>query len=123
MVILGQTKIKDAFDTYPDIKDTLIGLSPKYEKLNNKLIFTTVGKWATFNDIAKMGSLSICEILHTLNEQTGNMGELERVFPECIKAAPEIKKTESSPLWMDSINQFIVMDVRDRNDFRYSIFI
>ena len=120
MVILGQTKLKDAFKAYPDIKDSLIGLSPKFEKLNNKLIFSTVGKWATFNDIAKMGNLSICEILHTLNEKTGNVGELERVFPECIKSVPEIKKTEPAPGWMDSIKQFIVMDVRDRNDFFFT---
>ncbi len=120
MVILGQTKLKDAFNAYPGIKDALIGLSPKFEKLNNKLIFSTVGRWATFNDIAKMGNLSICEILHTLNDLNGNVGELERVFPECIKAAPEIKKTEPVPDWMNSIKQFIVMDVRDRNDFFFT---
>ncbi len=120
MVILGQTKLKDAFEMYPKIKESLIGLSPKFEKLNNKLIFSTVGRWATFNDIAKMGGLSICEILHTLNDLNGNVGELERVFPECIKAAPEIKKTEPAPDWMDSVKQFIVMDVRDRNDFFFT---
>ncbi|MEA1910056.1 MAG: DUF2249 domain-containing protein [Spirochaetota bacterium] len=120
MVILGQTKLKDALDAYPEIKETLIALSPKFEKLNNKLIFSTVGRFASFNDIAKMGGLSICEILHTINGQTGNVGELERVFPECIKAAPEIKKTEPDPDWMDSVKQFIVMDVRHRNDFFFT---
>ncbi len=120
MVILGQTKLKDALDTYPDIRETLISLSPKFQKLNNKLIFSTVGRWATFNDIAKMGGLSICEILHTLNEKTGNVEELEKAFPECIKTAPEIKKTEPVPAWMDSVKQFIVMDVRDRNDFFFT---
>ena len=120
MVILGQTKLKDALDAYPDIRETLIGLSPKFQKLNNKLIFSTVGIWATFNDIAKMGGLSICEILHTLNEKNGNVGELEKAFPECIKAAPEIKKTEPAPAWMESVKQFIVMDVRNRSDFFFT---
>ena len=120
MVILGQTKLKDAFEEYSELREVLIGMSPKFKKLNNKLIFSTVGKWATFNDIAKMGNLSICEILHTLNEKNGKVSELERVFPECIKASPEIKKTEPAPDWMATVKQFIVMDVRDRNDFFFT---
>ncbi len=119
MVILGKTKVKDALDTYPALKDVLLSLSPKYEKLTNKLIYNTVARWATFNDVARMGGLSVCVILHTLNEKIGKVGELEKVFPECIQVLPPSPKKEK-PEWVDSLTQFLVLDVRGRNDFFFT---
>ena len=81
MVILAKTKVKDALDEYPELKDLLVSMSPKYERLNNKVVYNTVGRWATFNDVARMGGISICEILHTLNSRIGTVKELEKVFP------------------------------------------
>jgi len=120
MVILGKTKVKDALDENPELKELLISLSPKFEKLNNKFIFNTVGRWATFNDIAKMGGLSVCVILHKLNEAAGTVKELESVFPECINEIPRKQPVEEKPEWVDNIRQIVVMDVRNRNDFFYT---
>ncbi len=121
MVILGKTKVREALDAHPEIKDILISMSPKYERLNNKFVYNTVARWATFNDVARMGGISVCEILHTLNEKLGTVKELERVFPECIQIppSPKIEKTEK-PGWLDNVKQFFVMDVRDRDDFFFS---
>ncbi len=119
MVILAKTKVKDALDEYPELKELLISMSPKYERLNNKVVYNTVGRWATFNDVARMGGISICEILHTLNSRIGTVKELERVFPECINIAPPAPKMEK-PDWLDEIKQFYIMDVRNRSDFFFT---
>ena len=119
MVILGKTKIKDALDAHPELKELLLTLSPRFEKLNNKLIFNTVGRWATFNDVARMGNLSVCVVLHKLNEAIGSVAELERVFPECINAVPSPPEMEK-PDWVDTVRQLVVMDVRNREDFFFT---
>lgn len=78
-----------------------------------------MGRWATFNDVARMGELSVCVILHRLNEAIGSVAELERVFPECINAVstpPEMGKPE----WVDAVRQLTVMDVRSREDFFFT---
>ncbi len=119
MVILAKTKVKEALDEYPELKDVLLSMSPKYERLNNKLIFNTVARWATFNDVARMGGLSICEILHTLNSKLGTVKELEKVFPECINVSPQPVRMEK-PAWLDTIRNFFIMDVRERTDFFFT---
>ena len=119
MVILGKTKVKEALDAHPELADILVSMSPKYEKLNNKLIYSTVARWATFNDVARLGGISVCEILHTLNEKIGMVKELEKAFPECINIVPPLPKMEK-PEWLDSVQQFLVMDVRERHDFFFT---
>ncbi|NOY60888.1 MAG: DUF1858 domain-containing protein, partial [Calditrichaeota bacterium] len=71
MAILAQTKIKDALEAHAELKDILIGLSPRFKKLNNPIIFRMVSKWATIADVARIGGLSLYEILHTLNKAIG----------------------------------------------------
>ncbi|MEA1986958.1 MAG: DUF2249 domain-containing protein, partial [Candidatus Marinimicrobia bacterium] len=112
MVILGKTKIKDALEQYPQLKEVLISYSSKFKKLDNKFIFNTVAKWATFNDVSKIGNISICDLLHTLNEEIGETSELNKSFPDCIK---EIKRTVQlkEPDWYKNVKQFIEYDVRE----------
>ncbi len=118
MVILGSTKVKEALDKYPHLKDVLISLSPKFKKLNNKLIFKAVARWATFSDVAKIGGLSLCELLHRLNREIGMEEELPKHAPDCIKeAARRLPEAEGRPDWLDHARQIIVMDVREREDF------
>ena len=116
MTILGKTKIKDALKEYPKLKDILINLSPKFKKLDNSLVFKMISKWATFNDIAKVGNLSICEILHTVNKAIGNEEDVYKSFPECIKEEPE-KFSEKKPEWMKDVKQFLLFDARETDGF------
>ena len=117
MVILAQTKIKDALDEHPELKDKLIAMSPRFKKLNNPFIFRTVGKWATFADAAKIGGLSLCEILHTLNKAIGTEAELARQAPDCIKEAEPPVTEGETPEWVENARQIVLMDVRNRDDF------
>ncbi len=118
MVILASTRVKDALEKYPQLKEVLISLSPKFKKLNNSLIFKAVARWATFADVAKIGGLSLCEVLHRLNREVGTEEELAKHAPDCLrevvgKTLPEGEK----PDWVKEAKQIVVMDVRDRDDF------
>ena len=117
MVITGKTKVKEALDANPKLKDILIQISPKFSKLNNPLIYKTVAKWATFNDVARIGGISICELLHQLNKANGTEDELYNAFPECVQEFPQEAETGERPAWMDTVRQFILFDVRERNDY------
>ncbi len=116
MVIIGKTKVKEALDTYPQLKEVLMHMSPKFNKLNNPLFFKTVARWATFNDVAKMGKMAVCQILHTLNKEIGSEAELLNQFPNCID---EIKlerehDSDSTPAQFSTIISF---DTRTRQDY------
>ena len=116
MIILAKTKISVALKEHPELKKVLMSMSPKFSKLENNKIFGIVSKWATFNDVAKVGKISICELLHTLNNEIGNEDKLYLSFPECIK---ELEKETKSvkPAWVDDIRQLVIFDVRELDGF------
>jgi NitT/TauT family transport system substrate-binding protein len=115
MLITAKTQVKTALDEHPELKEILIEMSPKFSKLNNKLIYKTVAKWATFNDVAKIGGISICILLHKLNEKIGTADELAKVFPECIDAINfgKVKKETAIP----KSSKIIEFDTRTREDY------
>ena len=117
MVILANTRVKDVIEKYPELKEVLISLSPKFKKLNNKFIFKAASRWATFADVARIGGLSICELLHTLNSKIGKEEELQKHAPDCIKEQIQEKISEEVPEWVKDARQILIMDVRGREDF------
>jgi len=116
MIILAKTKISVALKEHLELKKVLMSLSPKFNKLENNKIFGIVSKWASFSDVAKVGKISICELLHSLNKEIGNEEALYSSFPECIKELEKEKKSVK-PLWVDKINQLVIFDVRELNGF------
>lgn len=116
MVILGKTKVQDALKVYPRLKPILVQMSPAFNKLNNPLFFKTVARWATFNDVAKMGKIAICQILHTLNKEIGTEAELLHQFPNCIDEITLAHEhhTDSSP---EQFHTIIPFDTRTREDY------
>ena len=119
MVILSSTKVKEAIEKYPELKDVLIDISPKFKKLKNPLIFRLVSRWATFSDVAKLGGLSICELLHRVNRAVGKEKELFESAPECIKEMKREEKPaeEKKPDWIEEAKETLIYDVRNRDDF------
>jgi len=116
MVITGKTKVKEALDTYPQLRDVLIEMSPKFKKLDNPLFFKTVARWATFNDVSKMGKLSICHILHLLNKEIGTEDELFKQFPNCIEEI-KLDKEEKPDFSLDKFIRILPFDTRTREDY------
>ncbi len=83
--ILGENKVKETLEKYPELKLSLKELSIKFKNFENPVMWNTVAKFATFKDAAKMTGVSLCEILHTINSELGTEKELEEQFPNCIK--------------------------------------
>ncbi len=112
MLIKAETKLGDIFEEHPELKETLQDMSPKFSKLDNKMVYNTVGKFARIKDIAKMGGFSTCEVLHTLNKVIGKEEELAASFPECIDAEilVEVEK-DDKPEWLVDRESFPEMNV------------
>ncbi len=118
MAVLAQTKIKDALAEHPELQDVLIGLSPKFKVLRNRGVFNIVSRWATFADVARMGNLSVCEVLHRVNQALGTEDELLAQAPECIvEARQQAPLPTTPPSWLAQASGLILMDVRNREDF------
>jgi len=70
--ISGKTKIGVLLKQYPFLKPFLIGLNPKFERLNNPIIFKTMETVATIERIADRGGFSTEELIEKLQ------GEIQR---------------------------------------------
>ncbi|PUU87704.1 MAG: hypothetical protein CI947_2129, partial [Halanaerobium sp.] len=44
MLIKAETKLDAILNEYPELKETLKEMSPKFSKLDNKMVYNTVGK-------------------------------------------------------------------------------
>ncbi len=113
MVITGQTNLKEALDTYPQLTEVLISLSPKFKKLRQTHFLETVSRWATVGDVARMGDLSLCQVLHVLNQAIGQEDALVEAFPDCIKESLETKAATRAR----KFSRVILFDTREREDY------
>ena len=116
MAILAKTRLQEALRDHPELKETLIALSPTFRKLNNPVIYRLVARWATFADVARMGGLSVCELLHRLNSAIGTEKELLEQAPECIEEKP-VQGSPERAEWVDAAQQVVVLDMREREGF------
>ncbi len=83
--VIGKSNVKEVLDKYPELKDVLLKLSPKFKRIQNPVMYNTLARFATFNDAAKVTGVSICEILHTINKYLGVEEKLVNSMPECLK--------------------------------------
>ncbi|HWR44895.1 DUF1858 domain-containing protein [Sporomusa sp.] len=67
-VITKNDKIAEVLTKYPHLKEKLIERSPKFQNLNNPIIFNTVGKFARIEDVAKNTGENLEELLGFLNQ-------------------------------------------------------
>ena len=110
--ILAKANIKETLDAYPDLKKILVSLSPKFEKLQKPALYNTLARFATFKDAAKLTGVSVCEILHTINEYLGVSDELIKMAPECISINAEEEKglIGEEITWGESSERYILND-------------
>lgn len=64
--ITRETVIGDLVKDYPYIKDFLVNLSPKFEKLKNPVVFKTMSKMATLDMISKRGNFKTDELIEKI---------------------------------------------------------
>ncbi len=106
--IIANSNIKETLDTYPELKQVLVGLSPKFKRMQNAAVYNTLARFANFNDAAKITGLSVCEILHTINRQLGTENKLIDDMPKCITVDPFDVETNSVAIsWDENTSRYI----------------
>ncbi len=107
--ILAKDNIKEVLDKYPDLKKVLVNLSPKFKKLQKPALYNTLARFATFKDAAKLTGVSVCVILHTINDYLGVTDELLKNAPECISTNNENEiLTGEEITWEESAERYIL---------------
>jgi NitT/TauT family transport system substrate-binding protein len=106
--ILAKSNIKETLDKYPELKDVLIQLSPKFKKMQTPALYNTLARFANFGDAAKVTKISVCELLHVINKHLGVEDKLSVNMPECIKIPKDNKKTYGvSVYWEEVAERYI----------------
>jgi len=65
-------KIADLLTAYPFLKEKLIKRNTVFKRLNNPLIFNSVGKYARIQDVAMVSKESLDELIEFLNSEINN---------------------------------------------------
>jgi TusA-related sulfurtransferase len=86
-----ETKIADLLNNYEGMKDILIDINPKFEKLNNPILRRTIAKVAGVRQAAIVGGMKPMELLNQLREAVGQtvITQKEKIVEEFIEKAPE----------------------------------
>lgn len=106
--VVASSNIKATLDSHPELKKVLADLSPKFKRMQNPALYNTLARFANFRDAAKVTGLSVCEILHTINEHLGTEEELQRIMPDCIKrTGTEEEYTSVDIYWQESPERYI----------------
>jgi uncharacterized protein (DUF2249 family) len=71
LLITPQTRIGEFLDNYPELEELLISLSPAFEKLRNPVLRRTIGRVATFQQIAVVGNIPLETIINSLRKAAG----------------------------------------------------
>lgn len=69
--ILPSMKVAQFLEAFPDLEDTLIGLSPQFKKLKNPVLRRTVARLVTLQQAAATGGLPVEELINALRESSG----------------------------------------------------
>ena len=70
-LITPQTRVGEFLVNYPEHEDLLISLSPAFQKLKNPVLRRTIGRVATFQQIAVVGNVPLETIINTLRSAAG----------------------------------------------------
>jgi uncharacterized protein (DUF1800 family) len=89
-----ETKVGALLDAYPGIEDVLIAWAPAFAKLKNPILRRTVAKVATLDQAARVGGVSVRDLVMKLREAAGQQG-LEAP-PACGEAS------EQAPEWLST---------------------
>lgn len=66
-MITKNDTIADILTNYPFLKEKLISRNKVFKKLNNPVVFKTVGKYARISDVAKVSGENLNDLLKFIN--------------------------------------------------------
>ena len=112
--VFGRDNVRATLELHPELKPILAELSPKFKRLQNPAMYNTVARFASFHDAARLAGISICTILHRLNDVLGVEASVVSRFPECVQVevAPIADATTEGRLSVD--DAVLVLDLRGR---------
>lgn len=103
--ITPQTRIGEFLDAYPELEELLIGLSPAFQKLKNPVLRRTIGRVATFQQVAVVGNIPLETIINSLRKAAGQ------------NQTNEIMSTDNNlnekPSWFDAAAISETFDARE----------
>ncbi len=108
--IFAKANIKETLDKHPGLKNVLVKLSPKFEKLQKPTLYNTLARFASFKDAAKLTGVSVCEILHAINEYLGVAHELIDNAPECIAIHSEDDNIIGEEITWEEVNERYILN-------------
>lgn len=99
-----ETRVGELLDRFPALEETLIGLSPEFQRLRNPVLRRTVAKVATLRQISKVGGVPLGTLINTLREKAG-------LDPAPAAAGGEMG-TGLAPAWFDPAKVTASFDAR-----------
>ena len=84
MLVNPETRIGALLDAHPELEAVLVALSPEFKRLKNPLLRKTVARVATVAQAAKIGSLSVPDLVKALRRALG-----QEVDSGCMHTPPE----------------------------------
>lgn len=93
LTINPSTKVGDLLDAYPGMDEVLIGIAPAFSKLRNPILRKTVAKLATLEQAAKIGGVTVREIVTKVRVAAGQHGG------EITEPASASACAEPAPCW------------------------
>jgi len=92
-----ETKIYDLLNDYEGMKEILIGINPKFKKLNNPVLRRTIGRVAGVKQAAIVGDMAPKDLLDQLRAAVGQ----ESLCEGCVEesAACHLPEPEPRPAW------------------------
>ena len=90
-----ETKIADLLNNYEGMKEILIEINPKFEKLNNPILRRTIAKVAGVKQAAIVGGMNPSELVNRLREAVG-----QSPFQEA-DGSDEKVTIEEQPQWAE----------------------
>jgi len=93
-----ETKIYDLLNDYKGMKAILIGINPKFKKLNNPVLRRTIGRVAGVRQAAIVGGMDPMDLLNQLRLAVGQ----ECICETCTVESEvcHLPEPESRPAWL-----------------------
>ena len=99
MNITPETRVGELLDAYPQLEQTLIEIAPAFQRLRNPILRKTVAKVATLEQAAKIGGVSVRELVCRLREAAGQAPEPPSSLN--VLQPNSLPKQQPLPEWFD----------------------
>lgn len=74
MTITPDTRLHDLLQTWPELEEKLLAMSPHYAKLRNPVLRATIARIATLRQVAEVGRVPLADLINTLRAAVGQEG-------------------------------------------------